>query len=101
MAINCLKVSIYGHNSLINTLERKLEAGLQYSDPTVQEQELKEKTALIEHCITYEHRFDTQALSIVDTTFKASALPILEMCQIATTPHTDNRRTDTHDLNTA
>ena len=93
MTKNQLRTRMYGHQSLVNTLDRHLSTGHEYSDPLIQQ--LREKSALLEHAIDQQHRFDINNPSIVDTSFKTQALPVLEMCHIYTTPDTVNRRTDT------
>ncbi|XP_055527224.1 uncharacterized protein LOC129719840 [Wyeomyia smithii] len=93
MTKNQLRTRMYGHQSLVNTLDRHLSTGHEYSDPLIQQ--LREKSALFEHAIDQQHRFDINNPSIVDTSFKTQALPVLEMCHIYTTPDTVNRRTDT------
>lgn len=93
MTKNQLRTRMYGHQTLMNSLERQLSAGSTYSDPEIQQ--LSQKTALMEHCITQQHRFDVDNPRIVDCCFKTQALSVLEMCHIFTTPLTVNRRTDT------
>ncbi|EDS29091.1 ATP-binding cassette sub-family G member 4 [Culex quinquefasciatus] len=90
---------MYGHQSYINALDKKLLEGYQYSD--VEVQQLREKTALIEHCILHQHRFNLKQPHIIDHSYKTSALPVLEMCHITTTSNTVNRRTDTDGLSCA
>lgn len=90
---------MYGHQSYINTLEKKLAQGYQYTD--VEVQQLREKTAMIEHCIQHQHRFNLKQPRIIDHSYKTSALPVLEMCHITTTPNTVNRRTDIDGLSCA
>ncbi|XP_062713904.1 uncharacterized protein LOC134290731 [Aedes albopictus] len=97
MTTNSLQKRLSGHQSTINSLDNKLQQGHQYHEPEIQH--LKGRTALVEHCIDHQHRFDLTNTRIVDHTFKRSTLPILEMCHIATNPHTINRRTDTDNLN--
>lgn len=97
MTTNNLKKRLSGHQSTINALENQLNQGRQYTDMEIQQ--LKGKTALIEHCIDHQHRFNLQKPKILDHTFKRSTLPILEMCHISTIPNTVNRRTDTDNLN--
>ncbi|XP_062713448.1 uncharacterized protein LOC134290344 [Aedes albopictus] len=99
MTTNKLQARMYGHQSHINTLERLLQEGNSYTDPPIQQ--LKEKTALMEHCITNQHRFNVNNPSIIDITYKRQALQVLEMFHIATTPNTVNRRTDTDHLSCA
>ncbi|XP_062715035.1 uncharacterized protein LOC134291375 [Aedes albopictus] len=96
MTKNQLRTRMYGHQTLVNTLDRKLSAGLPYSDPEIQL--LAQKTAMMEHCVQQQHRFDVGNPTIVDCCFKTQALPVLEMCHILTTPQAVNRRTDTADM---
>ncbi|XP_058830393.1 uncharacterized protein LOC131689363 [Topomyia yanbarensis] len=56
MSRNQLKTRMYGHQSLINKLDQRLADGQKYDDNQIQE--LKERTALMEHCISHQHRFD-------------------------------------------
>lgn len=93
MTKNQLQTRMDGHQSLVNTLERKLSTGTPYNDPEIEQ--LAEKSALMKHCITQQHRFDINNPAIVDCCFKSQALPVLEMCHIHTTPQTVNHRTDT------
>lgn len=67
-----------------------------HSDPEIQL--LSQKTAMMEHCVQQQHRFDVGNPTIVDCCFKTQALPVLEMCHILTTPQAVNRRTDTADM---
>lgn len=99
MTTNNLRRRMYGHQSYINALDKKLLEGYQYSD--VEVQQLREKTALIEHCILHQHRFNLKQPHIIDHSYKTSALPVLEMCHITTTSNTVNRRTDTDGLSCA
>lgn len=60
---------------------------------------LKEKTALIEHCIDHDHRFDMDRVTVLDSSNHINTLTFLEMCHITNTPHTVNHRTDISGLN--
>lgn len=71
MTTNKLRTRMYGHQSHINVLDEKLREGNCYTDPAIQQ--LKEKTALIEHCITHQHRFNINNPSIIDITYKRQA----------------------------
>ncbi|XP_062710777.1 uncharacterized protein LOC134288874 [Aedes albopictus] len=99
MTANKLRNRMYGHQTHVNTLEQHLAQGQQYTDLPVQQ--LREKSALINHCITHQHRFNISNPTIVDITYKKQALQVLEMCQIATTSNTVNHRTDTDNLSCA
>lgn len=99
MTSNKLRCRMYGHQSHVNTLDNLLSNGHQYEDSDVQQ--LRGKTAMIDHCIQYKHRFDLNTPTILDSTYKPQALPVLEMCHIATTSNTVNRRMDTDNLSCA
>ena len=90
---------MYGHQSYVNALDKKLVEGYQYTD--VEVQQLREKTAMIDHCIVHQHRFNLKQPRIIDQSYKPSALPVLEMCHITTTLNTVNRRMDTDGLSCA
>lgn len=98
MTGNLLKSRLSGHQSNVNKLEQLLGSGLTYSDRAVQE--LREKTALICHCIDEQHRFNLAATTILDSTYKKSALSILEMVWIYNDPSTVNKRKDVDALST-
>ncbi|XP_062703673.1 uncharacterized protein LOC134286115 [Aedes albopictus] len=99
MTTNKLRNRMYGHQTHVNTLERKLLEGHQYTDPEILQ--LQEKSALIHHCIQHQHRFNIGNPSIVDITHRKQALQVLEMCHISTTSNTVNHRTDTDNLSCA
>ncbi|XP_055522514.1 uncharacterized protein LOC129716705 [Wyeomyia smithii] len=98
MTSNKLKTRLYGHASNVNKLNQILNADTQTN---YQLSELREKTALIEHCIDTEHRFDLENTCIIDRSKHTASLPFLEMCHIYCTPHIVNRRIDVDNLNTA
>ncbi|XP_055613583.1 uncharacterized protein LOC129760028 [Uranotaenia lowii] len=89
---NSMKQRIYGHKSNVNSLEKLLKTGREYTDPEVVQ--LGEKTALLKHCITYKHRFNLENVNIVDRTFNPHTLDMLECFHIATEPHAVNSRRD-------
>ena len=98
MTGNLLKSRISGHRSNVNALEKLLNAGYSCNDTAVID--MKEKsTALIAHCIDHNHRFDLEAVQILDQTRKISSLPILEMIQIYNDKNSINKRTDVEKLN--
>lgn len=98
MTSNLLKTRMSGHRSDQNKLESLLAAGHSYTDETVRA--LREKTALIAHCVDHEHRFDLTKPTIIDETHKKSTLPFLEMIWIYNEGTSVNKRTDTEGLNT-
>ena len=51
-------------------------------------------TALIQHCIDKQHRFDLERITILDQHRRKTALPVLEVYHIVNTEHTVNKRTD-------
>ena len=98
MTGNLLKTRMSGHRSNVNALEKLLKSGYSENDSPVSD--MKEKsTALIAHCIDHKHRFDLEAVKILDQTRKMSSLPILEMIQIYNDPNSINKRTDVEKLN--
>lgn len=98
MTGNLLKKRLSGHRSNLNQLESLLASGSTYTDEPVRA--LKEKTALLAHCIEHEHRFNYETTKIVDQTYKKNILPVLEMIHISNDSNTINKRTDTDGLNT-
>ncbi|XP_062704907.1 circumsporozoite protein-like [Aedes albopictus] len=96
MTQNKLCTRLTGHKTHVN----KLEQYLQYVDNRMQLEELKSKTALIEHCIEHEHRFNFENTKIVDRSPHTNTLAFLEMCHIYNTDNTVNRRVDVSGLNT-
>lgn len=97
MTGNLLKKRLSGHQSNLNTLENLLQTGFTYTDEAVRA--LREKTALIAHCIDYDHRFNYTSTQIVDQTYKKNILPTLEMIHIQNDSNSINKRTDTDRLN--
>lgn len=98
MTQNKLKTRLYGHKTHINKLERLTELG--YTNTDTDMLTLREKTAMIEHCIDHNQRFDLNNTQIIDHTYKTHNLPFLEMCHITNTPNTVNHRTDVCSLST-
>lgn len=97
MTTNRLRTRISGHKTHYNTLERLLQNQIQTTDPEIAS--LKEKTALLDHSITKNHRFNLEKTKILDKTNKTHTLPFLEMCHITNNSNSINRRTDTENLN--
>lgn len=97
MTKNKLGQRIAGHQSHVNKLETLLAADA--NDEQIED--LKTKTAMIEHCITQQHRFNFEETKVVDHSRNTNTLAFLEMCHIYNTPNTVNRRTDVDNLNTA
>ncbi|XP_055604749.1 uncharacterized protein LOC129752983 [Uranotaenia lowii] len=89
---NSITQRMYGHKSNINTLEKLLRVGHEYTDQEVIQ--LGEKTALLKHCITFKHRFDLKNVNIVDRTHNPHTLDMLECFHIVTEPHAVNSRKD-------
>ena len=98
MTTNKLCTRLAGHKSNVNKLEQTLKLD---TDRTQKLEELKGRTALIEHCINKDHRFNLEGTTIIDRTLQIHTLPFLEMCHIYNTPNTVNRRVDIDGLNTA
>lgn len=98
MTTNKLKTRISGHKSNINTLEHLRQTGI--TDDDHQITTLRERTALLNHCIQHNHNFCFDNTKILDRHNTESALPILEMLHISINPNTVNKRTDTEQLST-
>ncbi|XP_055525302.1 uncharacterized protein LOC129718508 [Wyeomyia smithii] len=98
MTTNMLKTRISGHRTYYNTWDKLLQQGYNATDPQISS--LKEKTALMYHSITQNHRFDFHQTKIIDRHDKPHALPFIEVCHIANTENSINKRTDTEGLNT-
>ncbi|XP_055527183.1 uncharacterized protein LOC129719802 [Wyeomyia smithii] len=99
MTSNKLRCRMYGHQSHVNTLDKLLPNGHQNEEHEIQQ--LQGETAMIDHCIQYNHRFDLNTPAILDSAYKTQALQVLEMCHIATTTNTVNHRTDADNLSCA
>lgn len=88
-----------GHRSDIAKLDTLSDAAGQQDQVAVYELErLKEKTALITHCMEHQHRFNLEEVKIIDQHRRVNALPILEVCHIISTEKTVNKRSDTDKL---
>lgn len=96
MTKNRLKTRMSGHKTLYNTMDRLHQQGASASDPRISS--LSERTALMQHSITENHRFDLKEVKILDRANKTQALPFLEMCHIASNRLSINNRTDTDGL---
>ncbi|XP_062710491.1 uncharacterized protein LOC134288736 [Aedes albopictus] len=96
MTTNRLKTRIYGHQTHYNTLEKLLEQGSDANDPQIVA--LGEKTALMNHSINKQHRFDLKKVKILDKNVNAHTLQFLEMGHIASNKNCVNKRTDTEGL---
>ncbi|XP_062701421.1 uncharacterized protein LOC134285179 [Aedes albopictus] len=98
MTTNKLQTRMYGHKSDVNLLDKvtKIE---NTSDRLHKLSGLKERTAMMNHCVSTGHRFDLQNASILDHSLKTNRLPILEVCHIMTTQNI-NKRTDVEGLHT-
>lgn len=91
-----LKDRVSGHRSTINKLEELRAAGKDETDHEMAR--LREKTALLDHCITNNHNFLLDKVEVLDSSNKKQNLAILESCHILNTPNTVNKRTDTENL---
>lgn len=91
-----LKDRVSGHRSTINKVRELREAGKDATDYEMER--LRERTALLDHCITNNHQFLLDRVQVLDSTSKKQNLAILESCHILNTPHTVNKRTDTDNL---
>ncbi|XP_039430331.1 uncharacterized protein LOC120413525 [Culex pipiens pallens] len=98
MTKNKLQTRMYGHKHDVNKLQSVVVSGI--TNIEEQKDKLKDRTALIEHCIEEGHSFGLDKVQIIDSTFKSTALPILEMCHIAVKTNTVNHRTDVEKLGT-
>lgn len=96
MTTNRLNTRLSGHRTHYNTLDRLIAANTDVGDP--QMILLGQKTALLEHSIQQNHRFDLEKTDIIDQHNKQHKLPLLEMCHIVNNPNSINRRTDTEGL---
>ena len=98
MTTTKLKTIISGHKPHYNTWDKLLQQGYTAADPLIDA--LREKTALLDHSITQNHRFDLKNTKIIDKHNKKHALPFIEVCHITTTENSINKRSDTEGLNT-
>lgn len=96
MTTNRLKTRIHGHQTHYNTMDKLLERGIDVEDQEMIA--LGEKTALMHHSITKQHRFDLDRTKILDKNENTNTLQFLEMCHIVNNTNCINRRTDTEGL---
>lgn len=96
MTTNKLNTRMSGHKTHYNTLDRLKAANVDNMDP--QMILLSQKTALLEHSIQNNHRFNLENVKIIDQHNKQYKLPLLEVCHIVNNEHSINRRTDTEGL---
>lgn len=96
MTTNRLNTRISGHRTHYNTLDRLTAANVERTDP--QMLLLSQKSALLEHSIQHDHRFDLENVKIIDKHNKQYKLPLLEVCHIVNNDNTINRRTDVEGL---
>lgn len=89
-----LKARISKHQSDVN----KLDELLNVDEHNTEINQLKERTALINHSIEEQHRFTLDKAEILDQHHAKPALEILEMCHISTTENTVNKRSDVDGL---
>ncbi|XP_062710010.1 uncharacterized protein LOC134288585 [Aedes albopictus] len=99
MTTNTLRKRLAGHRSNINRLE-KLTNDNNTNTEIAKTSLIETTTALIQHCIETDHRFNLEHTQIIDHSYRQSTLPFLEMCHITNTNHTINRRTDIDRLST-
>ena len=88
----------YEHKNSEARLEKILDGNTDPSKTADALERMKEKTALLQHCIEQQHRFAIEDAAILDHHRRKSALPVLEVCHIVNTDHTVNKRTDTDRL---
>ncbi|XP_055604018.1 probable serine/threonine-protein kinase mkcB [Uranotaenia lowii] len=98
LSTNTLTKRMYGHKSDVNKYEKILESGV--TSITDIKSKLGDTTAMTDHVIKTEHRFEHARAKIIDRAQYTSTLRILEMCHITNTENTVNYRTDTAKLNT-
>ncbi len=94
MTIQTLRKRLEGHQSNIKRLDVVTK-----STNFVDLQRAAAKTALTKHSHTTGHRFDLQNARAVGHNKNPCKLPILEMLEIKSHPHSINLKTDTNDLN--
>lgn len=99
MTTNNLRKRLAGHRSNISKLERLMNDNNTNTE-TARVALIDTTTALIQHCVEHDHRFDLEHTQIIDHSYKQSTLPFLEMCHITNTNHTVNKRTDIDGLST-
>lgn len=100
MTRNNLRKRLTGHKANVNKLDKMMNDEEHTHTNDAKIALIETTTALIEHCITHNHRFQLDHTNIIDHSHKPSTLPFLEMCHITNTDQTVNKRTDTDGLNT-
>ncbi|XP_062709043.1 uncharacterized protein LOC134288377 [Aedes albopictus] len=98
MTRNNLHRRLAGHRSNVNKLEKMINDNT--NTDTATNALVEATTALIQHCVDHNHRFNLDQTQIIDHSNKQSTLPFLEMCHITNTEHTVNKRTDIDRLST-
>lgn len=98
MTQNKLCTRLAGHKTHMRKLEQYLQ-NVENSD--IQIADLRGRTALMEHAIDHQHKFNLERTKIVDRSNSKNTLAFLEMGHIFNTQHTVNRRVDVEGLNTA
>lgn len=97
MTKNNLNKRLAGHKSNVNKLERLLQDD-QTNTEIATVNLVETTTALVKHCVEFDHRFNFECTRIIDHSYKTSTLPFLEMCHITNTDNTVNKRTDIDNL---
>ncbi|XP_055589689.1 uncharacterized protein LOC129741900 [Uranotaenia lowii] len=96
MSTNTLTKRMYGHKSDVNRYEKVLTTGV--TNTAEIKKKLGDTTAMTDHVINTQHRFDHNRAKIIDRAQYTSTLRVLEMCHITNTTNTVNYRTDTASL---
>ncbi|XP_062701071.1 uncharacterized protein LOC134285069 [Aedes albopictus] len=99
MTTNTLRKRLAGHRSNVNRLDKLINDNNTNTE-IAKTSLIETTTALIQHCVEQNHRFDLERTQIIDHSYKQSTLPFLEMCHITNTDHTVNKRTDIDRLST-
>ncbi|XP_062705415.1 uncharacterized protein LOC134287527 [Aedes albopictus] len=99
MTTNTLRKRLAGHRSNVNRLDKLINDNNTNTE-IAKASLIETTTALIQHCIEQDHRFDLEHTQIIDHSYKQSTLPFLEMCHITNTDNTVNKRTDIDRLST-
>lgn len=98
MTTNKLNTRLSGHRSTVNKLRQIKTSNT--NTPT-KLNELKQKTALIAHCIDTQHEFDFSNTKIIDRSYRSHTLEFLEMCYIKSNSQAVNKKVDIDGLNSA
>jgi hypothetical protein len=94
ITIQTLRERLHGHQANINRLDKVTQ-----STNFVDLQRAAATTALTKHSHKTGHRFDLENARVVGHNKNKFKLPILEMLEIKSHPHSINLKTDTNDLN--